>query len=253
LKQEGTNILKIKLFLIPIIVLFLTSCDSTSVSTSSSTTTVAISISPSEANASSSQTSPSWKSPQDLTSIEVKKKCVYYKYNQITQYDEYFKKYTKHYMYPGFDFLYLKAQSVAESRLNSDAVSPVGAQGMMQIMPGTWNDIVRKNPSLSGSSKNAQYNIAGGIYYMGNLWNSWKQKYTWIDHWSFCTASYNAGQGHIIKAQSKAKLRNLNTEQWTSIIVTLPLVTGDYSKETITYVSRIIDIRKCLVSPRTNI
>jgi len=244
-----------KLILLLLILLIIISCKQeeiyesisdtqVNVSTSTTTTTVMTSTSLNPIV----ETKLPWQPPVDTLDLAAKKKCSYYKYNLITEYDEYFRKYSKQYMYLGFDYLYLKAQAVAESNLNPNAISPVGAIGILQVMPGTYKDIVKRNPSIKGSSKEAKWNIAAGVYYMSGLWNSWKPKYSWLDHHSFCTSSYNAGQGNIIKAQSKAKSMNLNTEVWSSIKLSLPSITGHFSKETIDYVDRIQKIRSCLVS-----
>lgn len=36
------------------------------------------------------------------------------------------------------DWIALKAQAISESRLDAEAISPVGAIGIMQFMPATW-------------------------------------------------------------------------------------------------------------------
>ena len=38
----------------------------------------------------------------------------------------------------------LKAQAACESSLREDAVSPVGAAGIAQFMPGTWQEVVAR-------------------------------------------------------------------------------------------------------------
>jgi soluble lytic murein transglycosylase-like protein len=45
---------------------------------------------------------------------------------------------------PDHDWRLLKAQYLAESRLDPSAVSPVGAQGIAQFMPGTWSDVAKE-------------------------------------------------------------------------------------------------------------
>ncbi len=183
---------------------------------------------------------------QDLSAIV---KSPYYIYNTVNDYDNYFKKYTEEFFnfteYK-FDYLYFKAQSIAESNLNPDAESPVGAMGLMQIMPSTYKEISKKI-KLSTDTFDPRYSIKAGIYYMSTIWKAWKNKRTWLDHWDFCTASYNAGRGNIIRAQKLCSSKNLDTESWSSIVKTLPLVTGRHSKETITYVERIKRIRNVLI------
>src|SRR5665213_4199966 len=58
-----------------------------------------------------------------------------------TRYDAYFKKYTKRYFGVGFDWQYFKAQGMAESELSATARSNVGARGVMQLMPSTFEEI----------------------------------------------------------------------------------------------------------------
>ncbi len=70
------------------------------------------------------------------------------RYNRVVKYDKYFSKYSKRYFGPGFNWHYFKAQAVAESRLQADARSRVGALGVMQIMPKTFAEITKKNQAL---------------------------------------------------------------------------------------------------------
>ena len=72
------------------------------------------------------------------------------RYNQVKKFDSYFSKYSKRFFGPNFDWRFFKAQAVAESRLKPDAQSHVGAQGIMQIMPRTFDEIVRKYPQIKG-------------------------------------------------------------------------------------------------------
>ena len=59
------------------------------------------------------------------------------RYQRVVKFDGYFSKYSKRYFGPNFNWIYFKAQAIAESRLKADAKSKVGAAGVMQIMPKT--------------------------------------------------------------------------------------------------------------------
>lgn len=168
------------------------------------------------------------------------------RYNKVVKYDKYFSKYSKRYFGPGFDWHYFKAQAIAESRLQADARSRVGAKGVMQIMPRTFEEITRKNPYIKGTREQPRWNIAAGIYYDRTIWNLWKVERPHIDRINFMFGSYNAGKGNIIKAQKIAKNKGLNPNMWESIQSTLPDVTGKNSKETIGYVNKISEIKGVL-------
>lgn len=152
-----------------------------------------------------------------------------------SKYDGFFIKYSNMYI-PGMDPDLLKAQCWQESRFKEKAVSPVGAAGLCQFMPGTWRD-VRSAARISSdiSVYHPEYNIQAAAYYMGTLYRSWKSPRPMADRHNLATASYNAGAGHLIKAQKLCGNSNLYRE----IIPCLPRVTGKHSKETIGYVVNI--------------
>ncbi len=79
-----------------------------------------------------------------------------------TRYDAFFKKYTKRYFGVGFDWQYFKAQGMAESELSATARSMVGARGVMQLMPSTFQEIQTKRPEFE-SIDDPEWNIAAGI------------------------------------------------------------------------------------------
>ena len=136
---------------------------------------------------------------------------------------------------PGVDWKLLKAQYYQESRLNPDAVSPVGAAGVAQFMPGTWYEISKQlgyeniSPHMAGPA------IKAGAYYMAKLRKGWSSPRPETDRHSLALASYNAGFGNLLKAQRLAG----GVPDYFRISKRLPDVTGDYSRETLTYVTRI--------------
>ncbi|MCF8053199.1 MAG: transglycosylase SLT domain-containing protein [Desulfobacterales bacterium] len=168
------------------------------------------------------------------------------RYNEVKRFDPYFSKYTKRFFGPGFDWRIFKAQAVAESRLKPEARSHVGAAGIMQIMPRTFEEIVEKNPTIKGSRMQPRWNIAAGIYYDRQLWNLWKAERPLQDRVRFMFGSYNAGRGNILKAQKKAKRKGFSPNLWPSIERTLPEVTGRRSEETLGYVKKIDRIKEVM-------
>ena len=168
------------------------------------------------------------------------------RYNGVKKFDPYFSKYTKRYFGPGFDWRIFKAQAVAESRLQAGATSHVGAKGIMQIMPRTFKEILKKNPTIKGTRAQPRWNIAAGIYYDRQLWNTWKAKRPFQDRLNFMFGSYNAGKMNIIKAQKLAEGSGQNPNLWQAIESELPEVTGKNSRETIGYVNKIGKIREVL-------
>lgn len=136
-----------------------------------------------------------------------------------------------------YDWRLYKAQLHAESALNPDAVSPVGAKGIAQFMPKTWMQ-VKKQLSFSrhASSKDPYYAVYAGAYYMSRLIGKWTSPRPDADRYCLALASYNAGAGNLFKAQKAAG----NVNDYSSIIGALPQITGKNSHETTTYVKRIL-------------
>lgn len=160
-----------------------------------------------------------------------------------TQYDHQFVKYTAKYL-PGVDWRLLKAQGMAESNLDPDAESPVGAVGVMQMMGETWSDIQAELKWAGACRKDADRSIEAGAYYMSKLIKGWSSPRPDMDRYCLALASYNAGFGNLIKAQKKAN----GALDYKSIIRKLPDITGTHSAETIAYVKRIYNYYMQLVT-----
>jgi len=153
-------------------------------------------------------------------------------------YDEYFRKYSKHYFGVAFDWRWFKAQAIAESGLNVKAESPVSAKGLMQIMPATFGDIQKRNPDFL-DILDARWNIASGIYYDRVLWKLWKVIEPLGDRLSFMFGAYNAGSTTIRRAQTLAKEKGHNEMLWESLVQIAPEVRRWRHKETVGYVKKI--------------
>ncbi|MFA7331004.1 MAG: transglycosylase SLT domain-containing protein [Candidatus Delongbacteria bacterium] len=153
-----------------------------------------------------------------------------------TRFDPHFQKYSKRYFGADFDWRWWKAQAIAESALDSTARSWCGAQGVMQVMPGTWSDLA---PKLGLTNPwEVRQSIQAGIYYDARMWAIWKAPRPLEERIAFTLASYNAGAGHILKAQRLVPAGGSNNE-WTPVAARLHLVTGKHAGETRGYVTRI--------------
>lgn len=144
------------------------------------------------------------------------------------KYDRYFKKYSKRYFGPLFNWHWFKAQAIAESALKNNAKSRVGARGLMQIMPGTFGDITKKNPHFK-KLDTPKWNIAAGIYYDRTLYRRFKETAD-QDKLYMTFASYNAGYGRISKAAKRAKRAKREKKTWEGIKPFLPKETRGYVK-----------------------
>lgn len=74
-----------------------------------------------------------------------------------------------------------------ESGGNARAVSPVGAQGLMQIMPGTWTMLTRRY-TLGSDPFDVRANIHAGAAYLRMMWDRYRSV-------ELMLAAYNAGPG----------------------------------------------------------
>ena len=81
----------------------------------------------------------------------------------------------------------LKAIGKAESNFNPDAVSRSGAQGVMQLMPGTAADLGVTDPF------DPEQNIMGGSKYISDLLKRYD------GDTKLALAAYNAGMGNVKK------------------------------------------------------
>ena len=154
------------------------------------------------------------------------------------RYDEIFRKYSKRYFGPGFDWRIFKAQGMAESGLDSAAQSWVGARGVMQLMPSTFGEIASHNPQMTRID-DPQWNIAAGILFDRDLWREWERDSVNTNRREFMFGSYNAGMGTIRKAQSVAQGKQLDHRAWPSIESIAPQVTRWRYRETLDYVRKI--------------
>ncbi len=114
----------------------------------------------------------------------------------------------------------------AESRYNPSAISPVGARGLMQLMPGTARDSARALGLERYDPMSPEDNVALGVYYLSRMLSTFGFE-------AAAVAAYNAGPGNVSRWLSG--LEYLSEVRW---IESIPF------DETNLYVKRVMANRR---------
>lgn len=124
---------------------------------------------------------------------------------KFSKYDEMVKKYSKEL---GWDWILVKSLIYQESMFRNNRKSWSGAQGLMQLMPGTAKE-------LGVSDMNdPEQNIRAGSTYLKRMHGYWDQIPDSIQRIKFAMASYNCGYGHIKDAQRLAEKYGKDSLSW---------------------------------------
>ena len=102
------------------------------------------------------------------------------------------------------DWRLITALIVQESGFNEQAESPVGAKGLMQLMPETAKELGVTDPFEANES------IAGATRYLRILYDLYPES-SHPNRVRIALASYNGGRGHISDAQKIATHREHDT------------------------------------------
>ena len=143
---------------------------------------------------------------------------------------ELFKKYGEQY---GLDYLLMAAQGYQESRLDQTVKSPVGAIGVMQVMPATGEELA------VGDITQTEANIHAGVKYMRFMIDRYykDEPMNQLDKGLFTFASYNAGPARIRQLRKEAEKRGLDPNVWFGNVERI--ASERIGRETVTYVSNI--------------
>ena len=141
--------------------------------------------------------------PADTLVVEEPPKPVFY----ISSYDSIFRACADTI---GWDWKMLAAVAYVESRFDSSAVSAVGAQGLMQIMPRT----ARAMGVPEGMEHDPEENVRAAVEFFRYL--SYLFRYVpERERINFILASYNAGFGHVQDAMRLASKYGKDRYVWT--------------------------------------
>lgn len=125
---------------------------------------------------------------------------------QLSRWDHTIRKYSD---IIDWDWRLLASMIYQESRFKPDAVSWVGAFGLMQVMPTTAKQY--------GVDKNSppEENIRAGVYYLKWIDDVLRDKIVDpAERAKFVLGAYNSGLGHIMDARALARKQDMDPEIW---------------------------------------
>ncbi|HEY5906454.1 MAG TPA: transglycosylase SLT domain-containing protein, partial [Vicinamibacteria bacterium] len=143
---------------------------------------------------------------------------------------ELFKKYAQQY---DVDYMLMAAQGYQESTLDHSVRSPVGAIGVMQVMPPTGKEL------KVGDIAELEPNIHAGVKYMRFMMDQYfkDEPMDNLNKTLMTFAAYNAGPGRLRQLRREAEKRGLDPNVWFGNVERI--ASERIGRETVTYVSNI--------------
>ena len=143
---------------------------------------------------------------------------------------ELFQKYGAQY---NLDYLLMAAQGYQESTLDQNVKSPVGAIGVMQVMPPTGKEL------KVGDISQVEPNIHAGVKYMRFMMDQYfkDEPMDNLNKGLMTFAAYNAGPGRLRQLRRETAQRGLDPNVWFGNVERI--ASERIGRETVTYVSNI--------------
>jgi membrane-bound lytic murein transglycosylase MltF len=141
-----------------------------------------------------------------------------------------FRKYGAQYQ---VDYLLMAAQGYQESTLDQDVKSPVGAIGVMQVMPPTGKEL------NVGDIAQLEPNIHAGVKYMRFMMDRYfaDEPMNDLNKTLMAFAAYNAGPGRLRQLRRETAKRGLDPNVWFGNVERI--ASERIGRETVQYVSNI--------------
>jgi membrane-bound lytic murein transglycosylase MltF len=131
------------------------------------------------------------------------------------------------------DYLLMAAQGYQESTLDQNVKSPVGAVGIMQVMPPTGKEL------NVGDISKIEPNIHAGVKYMRFMIDTYfkDEPMDRLNKGLMAFAAYNAGPGRLRQLRREAAQKGLDPNVWFGNVERI--ASERIGRETVTYVSNI--------------
>ena len=128
----------------------------------------------------------------------------------ISAYDDLFRGYSGT---AGWDWRLLAAQCYQESGFDPQAVSSMGAQGLMQLMPSTADAM-----GVPADKRfDPEQNISAAARYIRTVSQSFADIRDGEERIRFTLAAYNGGTGHVQDAQTLARRAGRDPHRWQEV------------------------------------
>ncbi len=137
---------------------------------------------------------------------------------EISPYDELIQ---EHASKIAWDWRLVASLIYQESRFDPNNSSWVDAQGLMQLMPKTAEELGVEDPT------DPKQSIRGGITYLNQIWENFKNIEDTIQRTKFTMASYNCGMYHVKDAQNLAEKKGLDSQVWDENVEEMILALSD--------------------------
>jgi membrane-bound lytic murein transglycosylase MltF len=119
--------------------------------------------------------------------------------------------------------------------LDQSKRSPVGAIGVMQVMPATARDKAVNIPDIDKLESNIHAGIKYNRWVVDNFYND--EAMSPINRQIFAFASYNAGPGRISRLRKEAEEQGLDPNLWFNNVELI--AAKRIGRETVQYVANI--------------
>jgi membrane-bound lytic murein transglycosylase MltF len=131
------------------------------------------------------------------------------------------------------DYLLMMAQSYQESKLDHSVKSPVGAIGIMQVMPATGKELKVGDISV------LENNVHAGVKYMRFMVDRYyaNEPMDETNKILFAFASYNAGPNRVRRLRGEAEKAGFDPNVWFGNVEVI--AAKRIGSETVRYVSNI--------------
>ena len=153
-------------------------------------------------------------------------------FQRFTDAVEFFKRYSLQY---DFDWLMIAALAYQESGIDQSKRSPVGAVGVMQLLPSTAGD-----PNVNIREIDVmEHNIHAGVKYLRFIHDRYfkNEPMDALNKMLFSFAGYNAGPGKVIRLRREARESGVDPNIWFRNVEII--AARRMGRETVQYVSNI--------------